>query len=79
MNLLMAVFGGTMLGSGAVFVVEMFNQRVRTTESLLVATGLPVLVEFTQGLEPSAIRRWLKKSVDAVLEKFKFRKALATA
>ncbi len=79
MNLLMAVFGGTMLGSGAVFVVEMFNQRVRTAESLLIATGLPVLVEFTQGMEPSAIRRWLKKSVNAVLTKFKFRKALATA
>jgi chain length determinant protein EpsF len=79
MNLLMAVFGGTILGVGVIFIIEMFNQRVRTSEALLAATGLPVLVEFSQIDEHPMVRIWLKKMVGTLLLKFKFRKSLAAA
>ena len=74
----MAVFAGTMLGVGAAFVAEMFGQRVRTSEALETATGLPVLVQFTQNLELIGIKRWWMKFVGAVLLKFRFSKAAAT-
>jgi chain length determinant protein EpsF len=60
MNLLMAVFGGTILGVGVVFAIELLNQRVRTAEALLAATNFPVLVEFTKSNEPSGFLAWLR-------------------
>ena len=60
-NLLLAVFVGTMLGVGAAFVAEMFNQRVRTSEALGAATGVPMLVQLTQNLEPLGIKKWMRK------------------
>lgn len=76
-NLLIAVFLGTLLGVGASFVMEIFDQRVRTAEALGIATGIPVLVQFTQNLEPLGIKGWLKKLSPGVLLKFSFRKAAA--
>ncbi len=76
-NMLIAVFVGTLLGVGAVFVAEMLDQRVRTTEALGVATGLPVLVELTQNLEPRGKKGWLNKFVGTVLLKSRFRKVVA--
>jgi uncharacterized protein involved in exopolysaccharide biosynthesis len=78
-NLLLAVFGGTILGVSVIFIIEMFNQRVRTSEALLVATGFPILVEFVQIGEHKAARTWLKEIVRALWLKFKFRKMLRTA
>jgi|CXWL01.1.fsa_nt_gi chain length determinant protein EpsF len=79
MNLLLAVFGGTLLGVGAIFVTEMFNPRIRTMEALLAATSLPVLVEFAREKKPSGTKKWLKKIIDALMLKLKPRKTLATA
>lgn len=79
MNLLLAVFGGTLLGVGAIFIAEMFNPRVRTMETLLAATGFPVLVEFTKKQKPLGIKVWLMKVVDTLMLKLKFKKTLATA
>lgn len=79
LNLLIAVFVGTMLGVGVVLIVEMFDQRVRTTEALGAATGVPVLVQFAQNSEPLGIKGWLMKLAGAVLLKFRFGKAVAAA
>jgi chain length determinant protein EpsF len=76
-NMLIAVFAGTILGIGAAFAAEMFDQRVRTTESLASATGVPVLVYFTEDMQPFGIKRLLKQIVGAVRLKFRFRKAVA--
>lgn len=72
-NLLIAVFVGTLLGVAAVFVAEMFNPRVRTSEALATATGMPVLVQFAQNLKPLGIKGRLMK----LLVKFRFGKAVA--
>lgn len=70
LNLLVAVFVGSMLGLGAVLIIEMFDQRVRTSEALGTATGIPVLAQFAQkNVEPLSIKRWLLK--------FRFRKSVA--
>lgn len=75
-NLLVAVFIGTLLGVSGVFVAEMFDQRVRTTESLGAATGVPVLVQFAKDSKPLGVKGWLKKIVSEVRLKFRFRKAV---
>lgn len=75
-NLLMAVFLGTLLGVAGAFVAEMLDQRVRTSESLGTATGLPVLVQFTNNSKPLGIKAWLIKMVGAVKMKFRFRKTV---
>ena len=74
LNMLIAVLVGVQLGLGGVFVMEMIDQRVRTTGTLISATGVPVLIELTQNLEPRGKKGWLKKLADMVLLKFKFRK-----
>jgi chain length determinant protein EpsF len=78
-NMLIAVFAGTILGVGAAFAAEMFDQRVRTTESLATATGVPVLVYFTENSEPFGIKKLLKQMVVAVRLKFRFRRKVAVA
>jgi len=60
-NMLIAVFAGTILGVMAAFVAEMLDQRVRTSESLAAATGVPVLVYFTEKAEPLSLKRFFKK------------------
>ena len=69
-NLLLAVFIGTLLGVGAAFVVEMFDQRVRTSEALRAATDLPVLIEFAKNVESFGKKGWLQR--------FRFGKAAAS-
>jgi chain length determinant protein EpsF len=71
-NMLIATFIGTLLGVGAIFVSEMIDQRVRTALDLETATGVPLLVQFTQDMEPPSLKRWIKK----LLSKFKFRKTV---
>jgi uncharacterized protein involved in exopolysaccharide biosynthesis len=78
-NMLIAVFVGTLLGVGATFVAEMLDQRVRTIDALGTATGVPVLVCFTQNLEQRGIKGWLKKFAGATQSKFRFRRKLAAA
>lgn len=75
-NLLMAVFLGTLLGVAAAFVAEMLDQRVRTSESLGTATGLPVLVQFKSNSKPLGIKAWLIKMTGAIKMKFRFRKTV---
>lgn len=78
-NMLIAVFIGTMLGVGAAFIAEMFDQRVRSIETLGVATGVPVLVQFTKNSKSLDIKGWLKKFPGAVLLKFRLGKKIVTA
>jgi hypothetical protein len=60
-NLLIAVFAGTLLGVGGAFAAEMLDQRVRSSEALSDAIGLPVLIQFNQKSESNGLKRWLKK------------------
>ena len=70
-NLLLAVFGGTLLGVGAAFVAEMFDQRVRSSGALGSATGVPMLAYFTRNPEPAGARKWLMDLVAALRAKFR--------
>ena len=76
-NLLIAVFLGTLLGVGAAFAAEMLDQRVRSSDALASATGIPVLVQFTRNEKPLGVRGWLMKMVNAMKVKFRVRKAVA--
>ena len=60
-NLLIAVFAGTLLGVAGAFGVEMLDQRVRSSEALSDAIGVPVLIQFSQKSESMEIKFWLKK------------------
>ena len=74
-NLLIAVFIGTLLGVGAAFVWELLDQRVRTSESLHSATGIPVLIQFTNSTSPLDFKKWLKRVAAAISLKFKILKS----
>jgi chain length determinant protein EpsF len=78
-NMLMAVFIGTLLGVGGAFVAEMLDQRVRTSDSLFSATGVPVLVQFAKNTKPLGINGWMKKVAGAVKLKFRPRKTVTVA
>ena len=78
-NLLIAIFVGTLLGVGSAIVVEMLDQRVRSTESLGSATGVPVLVQFKKDAKPLDFGKWLKKTADAMKLKLRSRKAVSVA
>jgi chain length determinant protein EpsF len=78
-NLLIAVFMGTLLGVAAIFAAEMLDQRVRTSESLVSATGVPVLVQFSKNAKPLGIIGWLINVAAAVKVKLRLRKAVLTA
>ena len=47
LNLLIAAFGGTLLGLGCAFVLELANRRVRSTEDLVQMLDLPVLASIS--------------------------------
>ena len=79
LNLLIAIFVGTLLGVGGAMLAEMLDQRVRSAESLGSATGLPILVQFANDSKPLDIKRWLRKVVGAVKSKLRFRKAVPAA
>ena len=76
LNLIVAVFVGGFLGVGAALVAELIDQRVRSRESLEIASGVHVLVEFTLDSETRGIKGWLKKFSIALLSKFRTRKAI---
>ncbi|MBU1425999.1 MAG: chain length determinant protein EpsF [Gammaproteobacteria bacterium] len=78
-NMLIAVFLGTLLGVGAAFVAEMLNQRIRTSESLESATGIPVLVQFKKDSKPLGVKERLRRLADAMKSKLRFRKAVTVA
>lgn len=42
-NVLVSIFLGTLLGIGMALILELANRRVRSTEDMLEALGLPVL------------------------------------
>lgn len=46
-NLLIAAFGGTLLGLGYAFALELTNRRVRSTEDLVQMLDLPVLASIS--------------------------------
>lgn len=86
LNMVVAVFVGTLLGVGAAFAAEMFDQRVRTSGALGTVTGIPVLIEFTRDAEPFSIKKWLTgakawlmKFARAVRMKLRFRRVAAAA
>jgi uncharacterized protein involved in exopolysaccharide biosynthesis len=75
-NLLMAIFVGTLLGVGGAIVAEMLDQRVRSAELLGSATGVPVLVQFSNDSKPLDVKKWLQKIAGAVKSKLRFRRAV---
>lgn len=48
-NLLVAAFGGTLLGIGCALLLELTNRRVRSAEDLVQLLGLPVLASISSG------------------------------
>jgi polysaccharide biosynthesis transport protein len=46
-NLLLAAFGGTLLGIGCALLMELMNRRVRSTEDLVQMLDLPVLARIS--------------------------------
>lgn len=48
-NLLIAAFGGTLLGVALAFLLELTNRRVRSTEDLVQMLDLPVLASISAG------------------------------
>jgi polysaccharide biosynthesis transport protein len=47
MNLLVAAFGGTLLGIACALLLELTNRRVRSAEDLVQLLGLPVLASIS--------------------------------
>ena len=60
-NLLIAAFGGTLLGVACALLLELSNRRVRSAEDLITILDLPVLASIsssrTMGQLPGAPRR----------------------
>jgi succinoglycan biosynthesis transport protein ExoP len=48
-NLLIAAFGGTLLGVACALLLELTNRRVRSSEDLVQMLGLPVLASISSG------------------------------
>jgi succinoglycan biosynthesis transport protein ExoP len=48
-NLLIAAFGGTLLGVACALLLELTNRRVRSAEDLVQMLGLPVLASISSG------------------------------
>lgn len=66
LNMLVAIFLGSMLGVGAALVLELSQRRVRSADDLLQALDLPVLAELGSTLpaNSSKWRFWQKNGVD---------------
>lgn len=56
LNLLVAVFLGTLLGVGVALFVELINRRVRSVEDLAESLGLPVLAAIASTKPPRGLR-----------------------
>ena len=58
LNLLLALFLGTLLGVGVAFLIELLDRRVRSGQDIANGLGIPVLAEVTQkGRRLRALRR----------------------
>jgi chain length determinant protein EpsF len=77
--LFVSVFVGMLLGVGAALIAELLDQRVRNSDALKAATGLPVLIQFSQYLKPKGFKSWLKKFASIFKLNFKTRKAVTVA
>jgi len=71
-NVLVATFFGTLLGIGLALLLELANRRVRSTEDLAGAIGLPVLASIASILPSPSRRQTLRRF-------FSRRKALPSA
>ena len=58
LNMLVAIFLGTMLGVGAALVLELGQRRVRSADDLLQALDLPVLAQLDSTNPPDARQGW---------------------
>jgi succinoglycan biosynthesis transport protein ExoP len=54
-NLLIAAFGGTLLGIACAVLLELVNRRVRSTEDLVQMLDLPVLASIASSTEPGRL------------------------
>lgn len=70
-NMLISVFLGIVGGIGAIIALEILDYRVRTTETLGTATGVPVMIHFTPNPEPVDVKGWIIKFVDRARFRFK--------
>jgi capsular polysaccharide biosynthesis protein len=57
LNTLMSIFLGTLLGVGAAFVLELFDQRIRSAEDLSAMLGLSVIGVISKTSTPRR-RQW---------------------
>ncbi len=76
LSLIISVFIGLFLGVVAALIAELLDQRVRNVDSLIAATGVPLLVQFTQNIETISIKQKLLNFVRSVGMKFRFRKTV---
>ena len=60
LNLLIAIFLGTLLGTGLALLLELANRRVRSAEDLAEVTGLPVLASISSKTAFHAPRKTLR-------------------
>lgn len=60
LNIALSFFIGSLLGAAGVFLLEMFDRRVRTGQDLAQALGIPLLATLNKDEKTSAIGRWLK-------------------
>lgn len=51
-NLLIAAFGGTILGVVCAFLLELTNRRIRSTEDIVQMLDLPVLASISSSRRP---------------------------
>jgi chain length determinant protein EpsF len=64
LNLVLASFLGTMLGSALALLSELSDRRVRSAQDVLTATGIPVIGELRA--PAVAPRSWIKRVIDFV-------------
>ena len=63
LNVLLGVILGSMLGIGLALIAEMLDRRVRSTEDLVTATGVPILGALLNDRpERSKLRKWRSKA-----------------
>lgn len=71
---IISIFVGMLLGVGAALIAELLDQRVRTVESLQAATGVPLLVQFTQTIESVSVKQRLLNFFGSIRFKSRSRK-----
>ncbi len=58
LNVLISIFGGTLLGVGIALILELVNRRVRSVEDLVEITDLPVLATISSAKPRSMMRKF---------------------